>query len=132
MEDEIYIPHRGSRIAIALDRLAEADEVVTYNGNNYDLERLAEFAGLDRKFSLRGVHSDMRSVCWSDRIRGSDLGSTYAMHFVSRPKFPETHEGSNELDIYMTFKLWEAWRDGKLVVLDGSRTGIPPVAGSRL
>ncbi len=131
VEENAYVSYRGPKIALALKRIAEADEVVTYNGKDYDLERLAEFAGA-KDFRLQGVHSDMRSICWSDRIRGSDLDSTFAMHFESRPEFPKTHEGSNELDTYMTFKLWQAWKAGNLVILDGHRTGVKSASGSRL
>jgi hypothetical protein len=33
--------------------------------------------------------------------------------------FPDTHEGSNERDVFMTLKLWELWKQGKLKILDG-------------
>ena len=122
VDDETYVPYRGAKISEALHRIGEADEVVTYNGKNHDLQRLGAFAGLTGDFPFQGVHTDMRSICWSDRIWGSDLSSTYAMHFHSRPDFPKTHEGSNHLDTYMTFKLWQAWKSGKLRILDGQRT----------
>jgi hypothetical protein len=125
VEEQIYVPYRGAEILIALQRIAEADEVVTYNGKNYDLKELGRFAGLDGDLPLRGIHSDMRSICWSDRIWGSSLGSTFAMQFESHPDFPDTHEGSNELDTYMTFQLWQGWKAGKLTILDGGRIAQP-------
>ena len=61
----------------------------------------------------------MSSVCWSDRIRGSSLENTYKIQFGACPEFPDTHEGSNQRDVYMTFKLWEAWKQGTLRIIDG-------------
>jgi len=116
-----YTAYRGTSIATAIQRIQEADEVVTYNGKNYDLGELGKFAGLPagQGLSLNGVHTDMRSICWSDRIWGKCLRDTYFMHFTELPKFPDTHEGSNNSDVYMTFKLWELWKRDQLKVLDG-------------
>ena len=45
------------------------------------------------------------------------------MHFNDCPNFPfgrsdsklcDDYEGSNQRDVYMTLKLWELWREGKL------------------
>jgi hypothetical protein len=88
-------------------------------GKRYDLERLGKFAGLMVDLPLKGIHTDMRSVIWSDRILGGNLYDTYAMHFATPPSFRDTYEGHNERDVYMTFKLWELWKQGKLKKLDG-------------
>ena len=58
------------------------------------------------------------------------FNNTYSIHFDinSCPSFPyahdgssecNNHEGSNQRDVYMTFKLWELWKQHKLKVLDG-------------
>ncbi len=122
VEDGKYVPYRGHAISSAIQQIEEADEVVTYNGKNHDLAALGKFAGLPagQDLALKGTHSDMRSICWSDRIWGSSLYNTYSMHFPDRPSFPDSYEGSNECDVYMTFKLWELWKQEKLKVLDGS------------
>jgi hypothetical protein len=73
-EEQLYVPYRGVEILIALQRIAEADEVVTYNGKNYDLKELGRFAGLNGDLPLRGIHSDMRSICWSDRWQAWKAG----------------------------------------------------------
>jgi hypothetical protein len=120
VEDNNYIPYRWpDDIPVALQRIAAADELVTYNGENYDLRKLGEFAGSPGDFVLTGTHTDMRSICWSDLIAGSSLTKTYLMHFGEFPTFSDTYEGSNERDCYMTFKLWQRWKEGSLVVLDG-------------
>ncbi len=116
-----YVAYRGHAITRALRRLQNAKEIVTYNGKNRDLKDLGKFAGLTGDLPLKGIHTDMRSVCWSDRIWGSDLRSTYAMHFNTCPNFSDTYEGSNERDVYMTFKLWQLWKCNKLKVVDGIR-----------
>ena len=61
----------------------------------------------------------MRSICWSDRIWGKNLVDTYFIHYSEVPDFADTYEGHNERDVYMTFKLWESWKEGRLKVLDG-------------
>ena len=118
---KVYRAYRGRRIAIALKRISAADEIVTYNGKLRDLSDLAKFADLpeDKEFSLKGIHNDMRSICWSDRIPGSGLEQTYLRHKLEVPDFPDTHEGSNERDVHMTYHLWRLWKDNKLLVLDG-------------
>lgn len=59
------------------------------------------------------------AVYWSDRIWGNNLRSTYAKHYADCPDFADSHEGSNERDVYMTFKLWQPWKRNKLTILDG-------------
>jgi hypothetical protein len=119
VEEKQYIPYRGDAILFAIHRIETADEVVTYNGNNRDLEDMGKFAGVSGDLPLKGVHIDIRSICWSDRIWGSDLSSTYFKHFKVCRSFPDTYEGSNERDVYMTFKLWELWKQGNIKILDG-------------
>jgi hypothetical protein len=109
VEDQTYIPYRGAEIASAIHRIQEADEVVTYNGKHRDLRDLGAFAGIRGKLPLKGVHTDMRSICWSDEIWGRCLNDTYAEHFSDCPSFPLTSEGSNQDDVYKTYKLWELW-----------------------
>lgn len=119
--DQEYVLYRGRKIITSIQLIQNAKEVITYNGSNYDLVELAKFAGLppEEKLLLKGTHTDMRSICWSDRIWGSNLTETYSMHFTDTLNFPDTHEGSNHRDVYMTFKLWELWKQGQLKVLDG-------------
>lgn len=121
VEDLRYLAYRGSAIADAIQRIQAADEIVTYNGKNCDLRALGAMAGRNDGLPLRGVHTDMRSICWSDRIWGRSLRDTYFMHFPDDVRFPETYEGNVESDVYMTWQLWELWRRGELKVLDGQR-----------
>jgi hypothetical protein len=115
----ITFPYRGGAISAAIRRIEIAEEVVTYNGKNRDLADLGKFAGMPGDLPLNGVHTDMRSICWSDRIWGSGLRDTYLKHFMELPSYPDTYEGDNERDVYMTFKLWELWKDNRLKILDG-------------
>jgi hypothetical protein len=123
VEDNCYIPYRGSDRATAIQRIQTADEVVTYNGSVHDgwsdLVELGKFVGIPGGLPLSVKHTDMRSICWSDRIWGKSLTDTYNKHFDDCPNFADTHEGSNERDVYMTYKLWELSKQGKLKILDG-------------
>jgi hypothetical protein len=130
VDEDRYIPYRGCDRLLAVQRIEAADEVVTFNGTAHggwsDLVELGKLVGMPDGLPLTGVvHSDMRSICWSDRIWGKSLVNTYSMHFTDCPTFPDTHEGSNERDVYMTFKLWELWKLGKLKILDGHDV-VPP------
>src|SRR3990172_5676164 len=103
-----YVPYRGDRIRLAIERIEKAIEVVTYNGNRYDIVELQKFKtglGIEGELKIRGRHTDMQEVCWSTRILGSSLSNTYNYHFSTVPPFPDTHEGSNRTDVYKTFKL---------------------------
>jgi hypothetical protein len=123
VEDDRYTSYRGDAIASAITPIESADEVVTYNGSVHDgWSDLVELEKLSRKpngLSFKGTHADMRKICWGDRIWGCSLTKTYAKHFASCPTFSDTHEGSNERDVYMTFKLWELWKQGELKIIDG-------------
>jgi hypothetical protein len=119
VEDNKYHPYQDEEKLLAIKIIQSSDEVVTYNGKNYDLKELGKFVGLDDNLPLQGTHTDMRSVCWSDRIWGKNLFDTYFLNFSDKPTFPRTHAGSNESDVYMTFKLWELWKHNKLKTLDG-------------
>ncbi len=86
--------------------------------------------GIAGNLPINGIHTDMRSICWSDRIWGSNLQGTI-------PPFPDTYEGSAERDCYMTFKLWELWKQNKLKghdligilnFMDGNADGFASVA----
>lgn len=122
VEQGNYVPYRGPDFALAIQRIVTAGEVVTYNGKLHDLDDLRRKARLPvgEELLLKGTHTDMRSICWSDRILGKCLRDTYLMHFTELSDFPDTHEGSNESDVYMTFKLWELWKQGGLKILDGN------------
>jgi hypothetical protein len=114
VEENKYTPYRGDRWGEAVQRLVEADEIVTYNGNDYDLKELDLISK-----GFKGIHRDMREICWSTRIWGSNLRDTYAMHYSESPKFPDTYEGNNERDVYETYMLWLAWKNDELKVIDG-------------
>lgn len=92
-----------------------AKEIVSYNGEVRDLLDLRRFLRLPngRELPLSGKHIDMRIVCWGN-IWGSSLSNTFARHFDMCPEFPQTYEGNNERDVYMTYMLWLVWREGKL------------------
>jgi hypothetical protein len=83
-----YRPYRGRAIPYAVNRLVNVEVIVSYNGNHRDLLDLAQLAGLPagRRIETRGEHIDMREICWSKDIWGSDLVSPYLMHFKRLPR----------------------------------------------
>ena len=119
--DNQFNPYRGAAIRDALTRIEDAAEIITYTGNHYDLDKLAQFAQSAKvSFTRKGKHTDMREVCWSPRILGRSLPDTFKQQFgTSPPQFPDTYEGSCECDVYMTHRLWCAWKEGTLRILDG-------------
>jgi hypothetical protein len=130
VEGREYIGYRGSRISEAIERVQNADEVITYNGEMYDLEQLGKSAGIDGELPIRGKHIDMQRMVW-DPIVGSSLVRTYGMHFKDCPDFPFGHrdsedcddyEADNQRDVYMTLKLWELWKEKKLNIVGSNYT----------
>jgi hypothetical protein len=130
VEDGSYIGYRGGRISEALERVHNADEVITYNGEMYDLRQLGKFAGIDDELPIKGKHIDMQRMIWYP-IVGSSLIRTYERHFKDCPEFPfgrsdsddcDEYEGSNQRDVYMTLKLWELWKDKNLDIVGGNYT----------
>jgi hypothetical protein len=128
VETQEYSAYRGSGIAEGIDRIRNADQIVTYNGTFYDLEQLGRLAGIKGELPIRGKHIDMQRMCW-DPIVGSSLFRTYSMHFADCSDFPfgqreskecDEYEGSNQRDVYMTLKLWELWRKDKLELVGGN------------
>jgi len=119
--DRQFKPYRGVAIVDALARIEAATEIVTYNGNRYDLDKMAKFAqSAGVSFAFKGKHTDMCEICWSSRILGSSLENTFRTQFkTAPPSFPDTYEGNCECDVYMTYRLWVAWKDGSLRILDG-------------
>ena len=122
IEDSTYTPYMGKEKIIGAKRLIEAKEIISYNGNHYDITELKKILGIDEKDNIKfkGDHVDMREICWSNRIWGRDLHSTYDMHFNERASYPDTYEGDNYQDTYETFKLWQCWKLGTLKVMDGN------------
>lgn len=106
-----YIAYYGDKRRRALERLEETDEVITYNGNRYDVLELDKLSVKlrDTNFRMKGVHTDMREFCWPG-ILGSSLVSTYKKHIGAEIKFPDTYEGLNRSDVFMTKMLWLHWK----------------------
>jgi hypothetical protein len=106
-----YFAYYGDKRIRALERLEEADEVITYNGNRYDIDKLNKLSIQLRgiNFCMQGIHTDMRELCWPG-ILGSNLLSTYEKHIGIAFDFPDTYEGSNRSDVYMTKMLWLHWK----------------------
>jgi hypothetical protein len=106
-----YIAYYGDKRRRALERLEGADEIITYNGNRYDMPELDRMSNELRgtSFRISGVHTDMQELSWPG-ILGSNLASTYREHVGEEREFPNTYEGSNQSDVFMTKMLWLHWK----------------------
>jgi len=126
VDDGKYQAYTGAELLDGISRVGTASEVITYNGNVYDLAQLGKLAGLPpgELIGLRGRHTDMREVCWPG-IWGSNLRSTYRRHFGGDPpSFPQTYEGDNQCDCHMTWRLWDHLVRDRIV-----DNGVPPNRG---
>lgn len=65
----------------------------------------------------------MRLVCWraSPAYFGKGLTYIYEKRFGSVPQFPETYEGNNHCDCFMTLALYKIWRKGQLAAPNRER-----------
>jgi hypothetical protein len=106
--DNSYKAYYGSNRIEALQILENAKEIVTFNGNNYDIKELNNFSKelLGRPFNLSGIHTDIMSACW-EFAYGHSLINCFKNLIGEKISFPDSHEGSNQSDVHMTLKLWE-------------------------
>ena len=88
-----YTAYRGQDVLRAIQVIQDAAAVATYNGKHYILRKLGALAGLEDELPLKGTHTDMRSICWSDEIWGSNLASAYKYHFHDGPRIPDFEDG---------------------------------------
>lgn len=107
-----YIPYYGDDRIKALERLEKSDQIVTFNGNRYDIDELNKLSMTLRgkEFKPPELHFDMSEIYWPN-ILGSSLINTFSDYFESDKKFPDTYEGSNAADVYMTLMLFRRWKD---------------------
>ena len=106
-----YDAYQDVRRIHGLRRIARAGELITYNGDRYDLTEislLSERLGY-AAFKLPPRHVDMRTVCWGPHIIGSSLENTYERQFGSIPSPSTSYEEDCRRDVRMTFELWSAW-----------------------
>ena len=133
LRTDAYVCFRGTRKPHGARRILDCDGVVvSFNGNRYDLRKLAKIVGVADADALllKGTHCDMRILACRDRwpqrdgednqILGPDLRNHYR-HYCGRPPLdPPRHidddyERSNWQDCHMAAELW------KRIV--GSRSG---------
>jgi hypothetical protein len=122
-----YRPFYGEARVRAAARLIRTATIVTYGGLGYDLPQLARVLGLSSSApELLGKHVDMQEICWSPRIYGSNLTTTYLEHGRPLPEFPgiDEYEADNRRDVAMTLALWRHYNRNTLRVLDGNRRSL--------
>lgn len=108
-----YTPYRGDRIAEGAQRIIDCRGViVSYNGDLYDLPKLAEFLGTDIEY--RGTHYDMLTITLNDRRDVDPLRETYEHYFDDEDAIPrpppsvkDDYEKDNWEDCWLAAELWK-------------------------
>ena len=123
LNTDAYTRYRGARLVEGAKRVLACEGIiVSFNGTDYDLPRLAKLArdSASHTPSARGIHHDMQVEASRDRwpprpgtdpIVGTDLRDHYR-HYCGRPPAEPPgwlecgYERNNWLDCYMTAELW--------------------------
>jgi hypothetical protein len=115
VSDGKYTWYRGESIREGVARIYASDQVITFNGDRYDLAERGGFPEL-QNLPPTVAHVDMMAQCWQadQEFFGKGLRQIYVLLFGGVPAFPDTYEGDNERDCYMTLKLFELWKAGRL------------------
>ena len=129
VDTELYTPYSGRRIVEGVQRVTECDGiVVSFNGNLYDLPKMAESLGLADTGGLRlyGRHDDMleitSTILWPGNkpiIGGGSLEKRFRL-FCGDEKLPaspfpdDPYIESNWRDCYMPAQLWRKWKRNEL------------------
>jgi hypothetical protein len=110
-----YTPYWSGSVSEAIDRIYAADRVVTFNGDQYDFAKAGGFPEL-LNLPSTVVHIDMKPLAWAadQKFFGRGLHDIYILVFGALPLCPDTYEGDNHNDCYMTLKLFELWELGML------------------
>jgi hypothetical protein len=115
ISDMKYTSYKGESTREGIARIYASDQLITFNGDRYDLAERGGFPEL-QNLPPTVAHVDMMAECWQadQRFFGKGLRKIYDLLFDSVPAFPDTYEGDNELDCYMALKLFELWKAGRL------------------
>lgn len=116
-----YTAYRGlKRMAEGARRLLKAREIISYNGNRYDLKELASILGFSsvEELIIEGTHYDMQEICWNP-IFGSDLVFTYEENYgtspIASPDYvTDSYEIDNYRDAFRAAELYRSWKKGTL------------------
>jgi hypothetical protein len=125
----IYTPYRGSKIIEGVLRLTECiGTIVSFNGNSYDLPKMAEYIGMTSMWEMRfrGSHDDMlditSAILWPGPtpIVGSGGLEERFRRFCcdaelsTSPMPDDPYVDDNWRDCFMAAELWKKWKRGEL------------------
>ena len=115
ISDGLYTPYYERSAGKGIERIRAADQVITFNGNRYDLTGRGAFPEL-QNLPETVTDIDMMGICWcaDHKLFGKGLKDINLLLFGSLPFFPDTYEGDNERDCRMTLKLFQSWQVGQL------------------
>jgi hypothetical protein len=106
-----------------IDRLREADEVVSYNGNRFDLLVLCRHHGLEGRIPEKGRHVDLWEVMREksgfmvslDQAAKLNLGRGKHTHGRDMQHFDLEHlKVASRSDVEQTYALWNLYTAGTL------------------
>jgi hypothetical protein len=123
----IYTPYRGSNIIVGVLRIADCiGIIVSFNGNSYDLPKMADYVGMTGKWDIRGSHDDMlditSSILWPGPtpIVGSGGLEERFRRFCGDAELPaspmpdDPYFDDNWRNCFMAAELWRKWKRSEL------------------
>jgi hypothetical protein len=117
-----FLPSEAAELSALL---AKADEVVTFNGNGFDMLVLMKHHGLKPTVAKKIRHHDLfelisiREDRWVSLNDLAQLNLAEKKHTKGRDIANLDLAGLKEAcrsDVWQTFRLWEMWRDGTLKI----------------
>jgi hypothetical protein len=113
----------------AVNRLVNAEVIVSYNDNHRDLlesHAARRTSGGTTNRNSRRAYRHARNLLEQGHLGQRPCVSTNLMHFKRLPPVADTYEGSNRRDVLMTYHLSGSGGSGRLKVVDGRPPGVPP------
>ena len=120
---EYFDPRNEKDVLKLLSRLKDATEVVSFNGETFDLEVLRKHHGLTGRVPRRGRHTDI-CVLLSEKGRGGSLDDAARLN-LGEPKLDISKLESDPInrnhareacrsDVSQTYRLWKRYQKGTL------------------
>ncbi len=116
-----------SEVSNLIKLLNSADEIITFNGKNFDELVLRKHYGLINAFPSNGIHIDIHQICFDEVGRRISLDKLVQLNLGER-KYIEGKRmvelGISALkkachsDVWQTYRLWKLWDKNKLFIPD--------------
>jgi len=120
---EYFDPRTEKDVLKLIARLKDATEVVSFNGESFDLPVLREHHGLKGRVPTKGRHTDL-CVVLSEQGRGGSLNDAVSLNLGKQklaintlPHDPVERSHARKAcqsDVRQTYRLWKLHREKKL------------------